>query len=1046
MTDAGGFPVRLAHPARFMTENARPEPASVPEWMVGCSPSRTLLARRLDDERAVLVKIYETGSPAEAARELELGRRLAGPGVAAHLEAGVDTETGKPCLIQELAPGQDLETRLIERGALPAREAASIARGIAEVLVRFAEHRDSSAPAGFVHGDVKPANVVVDGEAEPSSVVLLDLEHAGEAPTREGTRTPEFTGGTHGFAPPEAYQGARPTPAFDVFGLGAVLHVMLSGAVPFGAPGDDMERIARAVTERRRRRWLLDGCPDALRAIVEACLHASPRARPTARAVLHELDAWLARAGNDEEPRLLALAGRPLSALAAMGPAARPVERARLARRGRLIDTVTLPRAPDEDAPIDRVARELEPSIRAIDTFLLRFPLHPTCRAARQATRVAAARLAVELPERVAALKRVARFDEARALCDGAAAALALAGRLPRPVNAQGTRPTLAERDPLRVIAMIRRDVDAAADAHEVVAERIRRAEAEADPAGVEAAIGELAEIYGGASVVVAAAKDRLARFDFYLARIGQQAALVDELDPLLQELGVEADLSPVEAFRRTDAGRAATRPRALLRALSDLTAEFPTLSERVAPAREALGHALETATAKAWEIADGAEEKLHTPPIPIRPLTTMLARLDRMLQLDVLVDVPDRPRSELHDHIESLRTKIEQARAERDRITRGAQEAMDRGHLTTAIYDMARAVDRFATEGGEGPGLADQFAEAKRRKQEIEEALERNHQLAARYGELVGDPTSLPAERLAVLHEREHLLSFLCSNLGHDRAAAYAEDLRVVQLDALREQSAEGERRLAAARGSEEKLAIAQRTFDALQHAAPEAGWNPHEAREARELIQHWIDVLESAAQDARSSTRARVDVERRKRRSVLTVAVVAIAVAIGAVAIGFGLQGKPDDPVAALQETLGEPGFVGKRNGAATSFDAALEIARMRDFVAELGGVATTEVIDAAEACVARVDDVDRGTAKFPVVAEAVERLRGAADGLEDTRVAAVVGTFGQRALRAGFVAAVLRDPSDDELARRLEADQRLRSGLSLEDADALAEALRR
>src|SRR5690606_33877952 len=138
--------------------------------------------------------------------------------------------------------------------------------------------------------------------------------------------------------------------------------------------------------------------------------------------------------------------------------------------------------------------------------------------------------------------------------------------------------------------------------------------------------------------------------------------------------------------------------------------------------------------------------------------------------------------------------------RAERDRMTRGAQEAMDRGHLTTAIYDMARAVDRFGADAGGGTGLAEQFEEAKRRKRELEEALERNHALAARYGDLLAEPAGSPM-RIATLQEREHVLSFLCTNLGAERAAPYVEDLRRVQFDLLREHAADGERRLAAAR-----------------------------------------------------------------------------------------------------------------------------------------------------------------------------------------------------------------------------------------------------
>src|SRR5690606_4975668 len=140
-----------------------------------------------------------------------------------------------------------------------------------------------------------------------------------------------------------------------------------------------------------------------------------------------------------------------------------------------------------------------------------------------------------------------------------------------------------------------------------------------------------------------------------------------------------------------------------------------------------------------------------------------LVARLDRIVQLDALADTEAVSRPALLDRVEAVRTRVEQARAERDRMTRGAQEAMDRGHLTTAIYDMARAVDRFGADAGGGTGLAEQFEEAKRRKRELEEALERNHALAARYGDLLAEPAGSPM-RIATLQEREHVLSFLCT------------------------------------------------------------------------------------------------------------------------------------------------------------------------------------------------------------------------------------------------------------------------------------------
>jgi serine/threonine-protein kinase len=73
---------------------------------------------------------------------------------------------------------------------------------------------------GYVHGDLKPDNIVVE---EPDSVKLLDFGFAGEI----GTRVKGFKG-TWGYVAPEQ-AGGKLTPRTDVFNCGAAMHWVLTG-------------------------------------------------------------------------------------------------------------------------------------------------------------------------------------------------------------------------------------------------------------------------------------------------------------------------------------------------------------------------------------------------------------------------------------------------------------------------------------------------------------------------------------------------------------------------------------------------------------------------------------------------------------------------------------------------------------------------------------------------------------------------------------------------------------------------------------------------
>ena len=251
-------------------------PAGDRQWLVHCSPERTLVARQRDDT-TILVKIFEQGSLLEAEQEAELAVTLAQPGVVTYTDASLDPVTNKPCVRMEFFEGTNLERKIAESGPLTSAEGSRVILQLTRVLADFHNTPRPVAAHGVAHRDVKPANVFLartaDAEAHP---VLIDLEHAIalQPATQESIASSGFTGGTHGYSAPESYSGEYPTPAYDVFGLGATFFYVLTGTSAY--PQQNPANTAAQVCQGCSRLALLRGQPPILRDLIASCLAVDP--------------------------------------------------------------------------------------------------------------------------------------------------------------------------------------------------------------------------------------------------------------------------------------------------------------------------------------------------------------------------------------------------------------------------------------------------------------------------------------------------------------------------------------------------------------------------------------------------------------------------------------------------------------------------------------------------------------------------------------------------------------------------------------------------
>jgi serine/threonine protein kinase len=248
-----------------------------------------------DDERGVLCE--------RTRREARAAARLDHPCVIRVYD--VVEEEGKPWLVMEHVPSRSLQQILEETGPLPPETVARIGLDVLEAL-------DAAHAAGIVHRDVKPSNVVVDGQGH---ACLTDFGIA----TTTGDSSLTTGGaliGSPSYMAPERAHGDTPEPPVDLWSLGATLYTAVEGRPPFDR-GEPMATLLSVVSEHPAP--MLRAGP--LEPVLRGLLAKDPARRTTAEQARPPLSAVAAGIAPPPSPPV---AAAPVSVAGSPPPAAPP--------------------------------------------------------------------------------------------------------------------------------------------------------------------------------------------------------------------------------------------------------------------------------------------------------------------------------------------------------------------------------------------------------------------------------------------------------------------------------------------------------------------------------------------------------------------------------------------------------------------------------------------------------------------------------------------------------------------------------------------------
>lgn len=242
-------------------------------------------ARQAGLEREVAIKLLAAGPWASRAfierflAEARHAARMQHPNIITVHEVG--TAEDLHYFSMRLVRGCSLAESLRAEGRWEPQRAAALMRVVAEATAY-------AHSLNVLHLDLKPGNILLDEDGVPH---VGDFGLARQFDPLRALATTEITGTPSYMAPEQADVGTAPlTPATDIWGLGALLYDLVTGAPPFRGDSAQATLALLRAGQVRRPSALRPGLPLDLEAIILRCLERDPARRyPSARALADDL-------------------------------------------------------------------------------------------------------------------------------------------------------------------------------------------------------------------------------------------------------------------------------------------------------------------------------------------------------------------------------------------------------------------------------------------------------------------------------------------------------------------------------------------------------------------------------------------------------------------------------------------------------------------------------------------------------------------------------------------------------------------------------------